>query len=489
MSSLDEIQGDRIKKLRLLKEGGMDPYPSLARRTTEVGRALRMFDALAGQKKALTMAGRIMSLRRQGGLIFFHFFDGTGTLQATLKKDDAGERLFSLFENAADVGDFVELAGVLGMTQRGERTLFAREWRMLAKSIRPLPDKWHGLQDIEERFRRRYLDLAMSPETRARFLKRTEIIALVRALLNKAGYLEVETPALQPLYGGASAEPFVTHHNTLDVDLYLRISDELYLKRLLVGGFPRIYEIGKNFRNEGIDATHYPEFTMLEFYEAYTDARRQMRFVERLIKTLAKRLYGKASIRFDGEDIDLSRPFAVVPFRAALEKYAHLAKPLEASRDELFRVAKEHGAAAAEGDSRAKLLDLLFKKLCRRHLVQPTFVTEYPTDYLPLAKEKKRMRGVADAFQLYIGGVELVKAFSELNDPAEQRSRFLAEERFRTAGDEEAQRLDEDFLEAMEYGMPPAGGVGIGIDRLVMVLTDTKNIKEVILFPAMRPKR
>ena len=328
--------------------------------------------------------------------------------------------------------------------------MLAEEVRMLAKSLRPLPEKWHGLSDVEERFRKRYLDLLSNPEVKRRFEVRSKVVTEIRKILAGAGYLEVETPALQPLYGGASAEPFVTHHNALHVDLYLRISDELYLKRLLAAGFPKVYEIARDFRNEGIDTTHNPEFTMLEFYEAYSDATKQREFVENIIRRLALLVNSDGVITFGNEKIDFSKPFKVMEY--------------------------------------PEISDEEFKKTVKPSLIQPTFLIDYPVDMLPLTKRKEDNPSLADAFQLYAGGLELVKAFSELNDPIDQRARFESQEKSKEGGDKEAQPLDEDFLEAMEYGIPPAGGVGLGIDRLVMLLTDVKNIKEVILFPTLKPK-
>lgn len=490
MASIEEIREARLKKLQLLRERGVDPYPSSSRQDFENQKVILDFKTLSEAGQPVYMVGRIISWRSQGKIIFITFNDGTGNFQALLK---SGEPLpvedFDLFQDAFDIGDFIQIRGTLFLTKREEKTILAEEVRMLSKSLRPLPEKWHGLTDTEERFRRRYLDLISSEEVKKRFIIRSKIITEIRKVLNEAGYLEVETPALQPIYGGASAEPFITHHNALDTDLYLRISDELYLKRLLAGGLPKVYEIARDFRNEGIDHTHNPEFTMLEFYEAYSDAERQREFVESLIKGVVKSVFDSEEIEWNGQKIDFSKKFEVETYFDILEKYANIDDPAQASFDDLKDKAKEIGLTVAPTDSYYKVMDNIYKKVCRPKLIQPTFIIDYPADYLPLAKKKEGQEGIVEAFQLVIGGTELVKAFSELNDPLDQRERFMAQEKIKAEGDAEAQVLDEDFLEAMEYGIPPAGGVGIGVDRLVMVLTNTDNIKEVIFFPTLRPKQ
>jgi len=488
VASLEEIRNERLKKITLLKKKGINPYPISTKRNLAIKEALGNFSDLSKKNKTLSLVGRVMLLRRQGGLIFFQFNDGSGVIQGLLKKDEIKEEQFSLFSDTVDVGDFLELRGTLFLTKRGEKTLLISQWKMLSKSLRSLPEKWHGLSHVEERFRKRYLDLLMSPEVRERFVLRSRIVSEIRSYLDNEGFLEVETPALQPLYGGASAEPFVTYHNALDVELYLRISDELYLKRLLIGGFPKVYEIAKNFRNEGIDATHYPEFSMLEFYESYSDTNLQMVFVEKLFKALVKNLFKKNFIDYEGEKINFKSEFSVVSYYEVLKKYANMPNPENITRDELALKTKELGVVVQDGDTVVKILDNIFKKICRPKIIQPTFIVDYPVGAFPLTKKKEGSDTLVDMFQLIIGGIELVKAFSELNDPIEQRKRFLAQEKNKKAGDKDAQNLDEDFIEAMEYGMPPAGGVGIGIDRLTMLFTNMKNIKEVILFPTMRSK-
>jgi len=488
MASLEELRNERIKKLNDLKAEGIDPYPIVSRREYSVAEALDAFAKLSKRKKPLTLAGRIHALRKQGGLVFLNFNDGTGTLQAMIKKDDLAEGSFQLFADTADIGDIVEFTGSLFVTKRKEKTTQVKEWRMLAKSLRPLPDQWHGLTDVEERFRKRYLDTLMSAEVKERFATRSRIITALRAFLDKEGFLEVETPILQHHAGGATALPFTTHHNALDIDLSLRIAPELYLKELLIGGFPKVYELGRNFRNEGIDATHNPEFSMLEFYEAYSDSATHRALVERMIKHVAKELFKKTSFTYGGTKIDLSKKFAVISYFDLLKRYALITHPESISAEEAAIKARQLAVPMEKGDGAQKILDNIFKKACRPKIIQPTFVVDYPADYLPLAKRKEAGGDLVDAFQLVIAGIEVGKAFSELNDPLDQAERFKRQEEQKSAGDKEAQTRDEAFLEALEHGLPPAGGVGIGIERLVMLLTDAHNIREVILFPTLRPK-
>lgn len=492
MALLDEIREARLQKLAALKAKGINPYPSTSHITHSIKEVLDSFTLLEQEKTKLTLGGRIMSLRVQGGLIFFDIVDGSGEthakIQCLLKSDESQVGAFDLFNETVDIGDFVEATGDLFVTKRGQQTLKVDSWNMLSKSLRPLPEKWHGLQDQDERFRRRYLDSLMSEEVRSRFVLRSKIVSLIRAILDEAGYLEVETPALQPLYGGASAEPFMTHHNALDIDLYLRISDELYLKRMLVAGFPKVYEIARDFRNEGIDMTHYPEFSMLEFYEAFSDADKQMKFTETMFRRIVKDVFKTDTLTIYENEIDFASPFRVASYFDLLKEYAGIADPEKATVEELIEKAHEYGVKTEKGDSKAKLLDNIYKKAARPSLIQPTFIIDYPAEYLPLAKRSEKNPQFVEAFQLCIAGVEAVKAFSELNDPIDQRDRFMQQEKTKEEGEKDAQVLDEDFLEAMEHGMPPAGGVGIGIDRLVMLLTNTKNIKEVIFFPTARPK-
>lgn len=489
MASLEEIRVERIKKLELLKEKGMSPYPIATKRSLSVAQALATFTKLSRENKKITLAGRVMAIRGQGALVFFNLRDEEATVQGFLKRDEMDENLFTLFQDAIDVGDFIECTGTLFMTKRKERTIQVKDWKILSKSLRPLPDKWHGLQDVEERFRKRYLDMLMSDEVRARFRLRSKIITEIRTFLNEADYLEVETPLLQSLAGGALAEPFKTHHNALDIDLNLRIAPELYLKKLLVGGFPRVYEIGRNFRNEGIDMTHNPEFTMLEFYAAYETCASQMAFVEKLMKTLVKSVLKGTKIKV-GEDVvvDVSKKFVVVSFLDLFKRYASIDSPETMSRDEWKLNAERFGVRVEAHDSIEKIMDNIYKKSCRPKIIQPTFIVDYPAGFSPFAKKQENDPTLIDRFQLVIAGIEMVNAFSELNDPLDQRARYEEQDIKKKGGEGDVSPSDEDYLEAIEYGLPPAGGVGIGIDRLAMIFSDTRNIREVVLFPTMRPQ-
>ncbi|MBI5787175.1 MAG: lysine--tRNA ligase [Candidatus Niyogibacteria bacterium] len=487
MASIDDIRSARTAKLGKLAEAGQEPYPAKVQTFISAGEAREKFNSLKSKKSVLT-AGRIIAIRLHGGSLFCDISDGSSTLQVYLKEDELGDGSFALFRDSADIGDFFEFKGRLFLTKKKEKTLLVSDWRVLAKGLKPLPEKWHGLQDVEERFRKRYLDLLSNPEVRERFLKRAAIVSEIRRLLDKAGFVEVETPMLHPLAGGASAKPFTTHHNALDQDFFLRIAPELYLKRLLVGGLSKIYELGRNFRNEGVDATHNPEFTMLELYEAFSDAEEHRVFVEKMMKQLARSAKNSLRFKYQGSELDFGKKFASMTFEEALGRFALLNNYRKLPQGELELKAKRFGIEVEAGDSKAKVADKIFRKICRPKIIQPTFILYYPIEILPLAKESKEHPGMADMYQLIAGGLEIVKGFSELNDPIEQKNRFEEQEKMRNAGDEEANRLDEDFLDALEYGMPPAAGLGLGIDRLVMLFSDTPNIREVLLFPTLRSK-
>ncbi|HEY9584147.1 MAG TPA: lysine--tRNA ligase [Candidatus Paceibacterota bacterium] len=488
MASLEELKENRLQKISKLREKGINPYPIKSNRDFELSEVIKKFTALE-KKKSITIAGRIMAIRVQGGLAFCDLNDGTGVFQGLVKKDETGDEIFDLFTETVDIGDFVELTGSLFVSKRGEKTLLAKKWTMLSKSLLPLPEKWHGLSDVEERFRKRYLDLIASPEVKSRFILRSTIVRELRKLFDKEGFIEVETSILQSIAGGANAMPFKTRHNALDIDMYLRIAQEIDLKKLLVGGLPKIYELGRNFRNEGIDATHNPEFTTIEWYEAYSDAEKQRDFVEKIFRTIVKKVSGKTEFDFDGNIIDVKKKFSVVTYFDLLRRFALLNSPDKASREELSLAASRLGVKVENGDSREKILDSIYKKTCRPKIIQPTFIVDYPSNMLPLAKKKTETGDIVDAFQLVVGGMELVKAFSELNDPIDQRNRFAQQEKDREAGDKEAQATDQTFLDALEHGMPPSGGVGLSIDRTTMLLGNVKNIREVILFPTLRPKK
>jgi lysyl-tRNA synthetase class 2 len=488
-SFLEEVRDERIKKLSALKTKGMKSYPVSTKRDYSLARILKEFDALAEEKKTVTVAGRVMALRGQGALLFLNLNDGTALFQGLLKKDEMEEEAFALFSDVVDLGDFIEATGTLFTTKRGEKTLQISEWKMLSKSLRPLPDKWHGLQDVEERFRKRYLDILMSEEVRNRFVMRSKFVAELRHILDEAGFLEVETPILQPIAGGATAKPFETHHHALDMCLFLRIAPELYLKELLVAGMPKVYEIGRLFRNEGIDVTHNPEFTTVEFYEAYADATKHMAFLETLLRSLAEKVTGGTKIIFGEHEIDFGKKFEIASFFDLIEKYAGIKNPTKLSFDELSAEAKKLGVEVGSGEGMEKIFDAIYKKYIRHELIQPTFIKDYLLAFSPLAKKQEEHPEMIERYQLVVGGLEVVNGFSELNDPIDQRERFVEQEKNRGSGDEEAQPKDEEYIEAMEYGMPPAGGVGLSIDRMIMILTNTKNIREVILFPTLRPKQ
>jgi lysyl-tRNA synthetase, class II len=502
-----QVVEDRLAKLEELRSRGIEPYGYRFAVTHHTSGARAAFEdreragtlGVDGTGDTVRLGGRILSIRSHGKTVFADLGDRDGRLQIYLRANDLGEG-FRLVE-LLDIGDWVGVDGALFRTRTGEVTVRAASLELLAKSVRPLPfgkeevdegsgerRTWGGFADMEQRYRQRYADLAVHPQVRSVFVARSRIVSAIRRFLDARDYLEVETPVLQPLYGGASARPFVTHHNALDMRLYLRIADELYLKRLIVGGLERVYEIGKDFRNEGIDRTHNPEFTMLEFYEAFADYEDMMSLVEELIGSVVAELTGGSrTVSFQGTDLDFTAPFRRLPFLGALQHHGGL--DVEAMSDvDLAERAAALGVEDAADMTRPKLLDELFKELVEPHLQQPVFIVDYPRELSPLAKPKRGDPRLVERFELMVAGREIANAFSELNDPFDQRERFEAQVRLREAGDDEAQNLDEDYIRALEYGMPPTGGVGIGIDRLVMLLTDQPSIRDVILFPTMRPE-
>ena len=486
--ALEDIKNDRLKKLSHIEAENGDAYPARVARPFLIGDVSANFGKFVKGKKNAGIVGRLVAKREHGGSTFGNMKDASGTIQIYFKEDVLGKEEYRKFSETADIGDFLEISGKPFKTKRGEETIEVTTWRIIAKSLLPLPDKWHGIQDVEERFRKRYLDLIMNDEVRARFVLRSAIISSLRSFLKKDGFQEVETPMLQPMAGGAMARPFRTHHNALDADLYLRIAPELYLKRLLIGGFEKIYELGRNFRNEGIDATHNPEFTMLELYTAYWDEEDMMKFVEKIFLALCKAVQKNAEIKYQGTMIKCKAPFKRVRFRDLLKKYALVVNYDDETQESMRLKAQRFGLEISTHESKGKIADEIYKKICRSQLLEPTFVTEHPLDISPLAKKKEGVLDTARRFQLIAGGLEIANGFAELNDPREQRSRFEEQKRMRGLGEEEAHDIDEDFIEAMEYGMPPAAGLGIGIDRLVMLLTNVKNIREVVLFPTLRQK-
>ena len=487
MATIDELKKIRLKKLEAVRKAGILAYPEKTKRTHKISQALEDFSSLVRLKKEIILVGRIRSLREHGRATFLHIEDGTGKIQAYFREDRIGERGYKFFLDNFDIGDFIEVRGILFKTKKGERTIEASNFKMLAKSLLPLPEKWHGLKDIEERFRKRYLDLIFNPEVKRKFELHSRIIKEIREFLEKEGFLEVETPILQPIYGGAKARPFKTYLNALDLDLYLRISPELYLKRLLIGGFEKVYEIGRVFRNEGIDRAHNPDFTILEFYWAYADYKDLMKLTEKMFENLLKRIFGRLQIKYEGKKIDFKTPWSRIEFSQILRKYTKINLE-EIHPEALKKEAQKLGIEIGEGEDKAEIADKIYKKFCQPKIWQPTFVINHPLGTFPLAKQLENNPLKLANFQLVIAGWELINAFSELNDPIEQRKRFEEQEKFFKAGLEEAQRMDEDFLEALEYGMPPAAGFGLGIDRLVALLTNSHSLREVILFPTMRPR-
>ena len=472
----------RLNKLLELQQEGRDPFTITTYNPTHVSQEiLHAFDKLEGME--VNIAGRIMTKRIMGKASFAHIQDKDGQVQAYIKKDDIGEEAYNNFKQY-DIGDIVGIKGIVFKTQKGEASVKAIEIKLLAKSLEILPEKWHGLTDQEARYRQRYVDLIVNPDIKDVFKKRTAIIKEVRAFLDARDYLEVDTPVLQTIPGGGLARPFLTHHNTLDMPMYLRIALELPLKRLIIGGFDRVYEMSRCYRNEGISTKHNPEFTMLELYEAYTDYNGMMELVESMFKTIAKNVLGKTIIEYDGIEINLDVSFEKITMLDSIKKYSGVDFN---EIDNAVDIAKEHNIKIETHYGRGEIIEAFFDKYVEKHLIQPTFLTDYPIEISPFAKKKPNNPKFTERFELFILGREMANAFSELNDPIDQRERFLYQESLREKGNDEASMIDEDFLHAMEYGMPPTGGMGIGIDRLVMLLTGQKSIRDVILFPTMKP--
>lgn len=485
--SLDNLRKTRLEKLEKVKKAGIASYPARSSRTHTIAQAVVKFDELADQKSEIILAGRILAKREHGGSAFLDLKDSSGRIQLFFKKDILGVKEYEFFMETIDIGDFIEAGGTLFKTKQEERTLEVHAYKLLAKSLLPLPEKWHGLQDVEERYRKRYLDLIFNPEVKAKFEARSSIIEHLRQYLISNSFVEVETPILQILYGGANAKPFKTHLDTLDLDLYLRIAPELYLKRLLVGGFEKIFEIGRSFRNEGMDREHNPEFTMLEFYAAYWDYEKAMEFVESMLEHIIEKKNNSTEIEYQNQRINFARPYPRIAFNDLFKRYSGLDYDESAEKD-LEKKAKELGIKIEKNVTKGNLGDEIYKKIARPNIVQPAFVINHPLEISPLAKKLGDDPNHVARFQLIAGGMEIVNAFSELNDPIDQRERFEMQEKTAGKDNEEAQRLDEDYIEAMEYGMPPAAGIGIGIDRLVALLTDSHSVREIIIFPLMKPK-
>lgn len=484
MEAENELMAVRLEKLRELRKEGIEPYGGRFARTHTTAQVHLNFTELEGQEASL--AGRIMAIRGHGKASFVDLQDRDGRLQLYIRIDNVGAELYGFFRKL-DIGDIIGVKGKVFRTHRGEISLEVRDLVLLCKSLRPLPEKWHGLKDVDLRYRQRYLDLIVNPEVKDVFITRAKILRAIRSFLDARGFLEVETPSMHTIAGGAAARPFITHHNALDIDLYLRIALELHLKRLLVGGLEKVYEMGRVFRNEGISTKHNPEFTMIELYQAYADYEDMMNLLEEMVAYVAAEALGRTTVTYQGEEINLTPPWPRLTMFAAIEKYTGVDFS-RLNEEEARRAALGLGVELEPGLDWGKIINEVFEAKVEPHLIQPTFVLDYPVAISPLAKRKKDNPELTYRFEAFIAGRELANAFSELNDPLDQRRRFEEQMAARAAGDEEAHMLDEDFLRALEYGMPPAGGMGIGIDRLVMILTDSPSIRDVILFPTMRPK-
>jgi lysyl-tRNA synthetase class 2 len=487
----DDITKQKIEKLEALRAAGIEPFPCGYHRTHTASQAISLVEQnkeiLSTQEFRVNVAGRIMAKRSMGKSAFIDLRDGSGRIQLFFRINNLGEAKYNQIKEI-DIGDFVGAIGKLCLTRTGEPTVEVGDFTLLAKSLQPLPEKWHGLSDVEKRYRQRYLDLISNPDVKNIFETRSRIISTIREFLNKRDFLEVETPVLQPEAGGATARPFITHHNALDRDFYLRIALELHLKRLIIGGFDKIYEIGRIFRNEGISIKHNPEFTMLESYETYSDYQDVMKMLEEMVSTVCLQVHGSQKIEYNGQTIDFTPPWKRLDMREAIIKYAELDISQYPDTVSLKNIMDQRGMRFDPNKERGKLIDEIVSTYIDPQLIQPTILLDYPIEMSPLAKKKPGNNCIVERFEAYCGGMEIANAFTELNDPIDQRQRFLEQAEARAAGDEEASGFDEDFLLAMEHGMPPTGGLGVGIDRLVMLLTNQQSIREVILFPALREK-
>lgn len=492
MEKASNLLEERKKKLESLEAKGVSLYPTGFRCDLTVAEAYQRFgpldaDSLAKDARSFALAGRIVALRDFGKASFVHIKDRSGRIQAYIRKDKVGEEQYSIFK-LMDVGDFIGMSGTFFRTRTGELTLLAKEIHLLSKSLRPLPEKWHGLTDVETRYRQRYLDLIVNDPVKEVFLLRTRIIQSIRNFFIQRDFLEVETPMMQPIPGGATARPFKTFHNALGTNLYLRIAPELYLKRLVIGGLERVFEINRNFRNEGVSVKHNPEFTMLEFYMAYATYEDLMDLTEELFLHILDNTTGSLTIQYQNQTIDFSRPWPRVPLFKCLKDLAGLSEEALTDKKAAIAFAQSHDMVLSRQDSLGKILTKIFDQLVEPKLMRPTFVYGYPIEISPLSRRNDLQPDMADRFELFIGGKEIANAFNELNDPVDQRGRFMQQASLREAGDEEAQFMDEEYIMAMEYGLPPTAGEGIGIDRVVMLLTDSPSIRDVIFFPHMRSK-
>ena len=493
MDDRNDLLAQRAAKLGELRDRGVNPYandfrPDGTAAAIHAAHAEHDTLALEGSAAKYAVSGRIMARRDFGKAAFVQLQDRSGRLQIYLAKDQLGDDIFALY-GTLDIGDIIGVTGMPFRTKTGELSLRATSLRLLTKSKLPLPEKWHGLTDVETRYRQRYLDLMTNPDVRETFRKRSRIVGLIREFMQDRDFLEVETPMMQPIAGGATAKPFITHHNTLKMDLFLRIAPELYLKRLVVGGFERVFEINRNFRNEGISIQHNPEFTMMEFYQAYATYEDLMDFTEELVCHVAEQVVGSLQFTYGGREVDLRRPWKRLSVEQAVVEYGELPVDVVRNRDQLLAHARGLGLELTDKIGYGKLLTEVFDEVAEPHLWHPTFITRYPTEVSPLSRKNDTDPDVVDRFELFIVGRELANAFSELNDPDDQRERFEQQLREKVAGDEEAHAMDEDYIRALEYGLPPTAGEGIGIDRLVMLLTDSPSIRDVILFPQLRAEK
>lgn len=484
-SQLSEQEGFRRDKLAALQAEGKDPFEIVKYDVTHHSSDIHNnFDEL--EEKEVSVAGRLMNKRVMGKASFINIQDRDGRVQGYISKNDVGEESYLAFKKF-DIGDIIGIKGIVFRTQKGEISIRANEITLLSKSLKVLPEKFHGLNDQELRYRQRYLDLIMNPDVKDTFIKRSAVLREIRNYLDSKNFLEVETPVLQTIPGGAAARPFITHHNALDIDMYCRIALELPLKRLIVGGLERVYEIGRVFRNEGIDIRHNPEFTLIEIYQAFTDYHGMMDLAEGLFRTVAEKVVGSTVLNYGGYELDLGKPFERLTMVDAVKKYADVDFDKIENTEEARKIASERGIAFEERHAKGDILNLFFEEYVEKNLIQPTFITDYPVEISPLTKRKPSKPEYTERFELFIVGREYGNAYSELNDPIDQRKRFEHQEAMRAAGDDEANMIDEDFLTALEYGMPPTGGIGIGVDRLVMLMTESVSIRDVILFPTMKP--
>jgi len=486
LEDLNEILRVRRIKLKELQQSGKDPFQIKKYDVTHHSLEIKEnFEKMEGTD--VSVAGRLMSKRGMGKASFCDLQDRDGKIQLYVKIDDVGEESYEDFKKF-DIGDIVGVKGTVFRTHKGEISIKTNSIQLLAKSLQPLPEKWHGLKDVDLRYRQRYVDLIINPEVRKTFITRSKIIKEIRRFLDDRGFLEVDTPILNTIQGGATAKPFITHHNTLDMDLYLRIAPELYLKRLIVGGLEKVYEMGRMFRNEGMSIKHNPEFTMMEVYEAYTDYKGMMELTESLISTVAEKVLGTTKISYQGVEIDLTPPWNRMTMREAVLKYSGIDFDTINSDEEARNAAREKKLHVDENMTKGEVMSLVFEEMAEEHLVQPTFIMDYPVEISPLTKRKPDKPELTERFELFITGREMANAYSELNDPIDQMERFMQQMKKREAGDEEANMMDDDYVNALEYGLPPTGGLGIGVDRLIMLLTDSYSIRDILLFPTMKPK-